>query len=33
MSGESLTPEQAHHLLDLMAKGGFDEAMDAGVAA
>lgn len=32
MSGESLTPEQAHHLLDLMAKGGFDEAMDAGVA-
>ena len=33
MSGESLTPEQAHHLLDLMAKGdGFDEGMDAGVA-
>ena len=33
MSGDSLTPEQAHHLLDLMAKGdGFDEGMDAGVA-
>ena len=32
MSGESLTPEQAHHLLDLMAKGGCDEGMDAGVA-
>ena len=33
MAGESLTPEQAHHLLDLMAKGeGFDEGMDAGVA-
>ncbi|MDG1525917.1 MAG: tetratricopeptide repeat protein [Candidatus Thalassarchaeaceae archaeon] len=33
MADESLTPEQAHHLLDLMAKGGgFDEGMDAGVA-
>ena len=33
MTGETLTPEQAHHLLDLMAKGeGFDEGMDAGVA-
>lgn len=33
MTGETLTPEQARHLLDLMAKGeGFDEGMDAGVA-
>ena len=33
MTEETLTPEQAHHLLDLMAKGeGFDEGMDAGVA-
>ena len=33
MADETLTPEQAHHLLDLMAKGeGFDEGMDAGVA-
>jgi tetratricopeptide (TPR) repeat protein len=33
MSDKSLTPEQAHHLLDLMAKGdSFDEGMDAGVA-
>ena len=33
MADESLTPEQAHHLLDLMSKGdGFDEGMDAGVA-
>ena len=33
MVEETLTPEQAHHLLDLMAKGeGFDEGMDAGVA-
>ena len=33
MTGESLTPEQARHLLDLMSKGeGFDEGMDAGVA-
>ena len=33
MAEKSLTPEQAHHLLDLMAKGeGFDEGMDAGVA-
>ena len=28
-----MTPEQAHHLLDMMAKGKeFDEGMDAGVA-
>ncbi len=33
MTDKSLTPEQAHHLLDLMSKGeGFDEGMDAGVA-
>ena len=33
MTEETLTPEQAHHLLDLMAKGeGGDEGMDAGVA-
>ncbi|MEC7704728.1 MAG: tetratricopeptide repeat protein [Candidatus Thermoplasmatota archaeon] len=33
MTGETLTPEQAHELLDLMAKGeGFDQGMDAGVA-
>jgi tetratricopeptide (TPR) repeat protein len=33
MDDKTLTPEQAHHLLDLMAKGeGFDEGMDAGVA-
>ncbi len=33
MTNESLTPEQAHHLLDLMAKGeGFDKGMDSGVA-
>ena len=33
MADETLTREQAHHLLDLMAKGeGFDEGMDAGVA-
>ena len=33
MTGESLTPEQAHHLLDLMSKGEeFDDGMDAGVA-
>ena len=33
MTEKSLTPEEAHHLLDLMSKGeGFDEGMDAGVA-
>ena len=32
MSGETLSPEQARLLLDTMAKGEFDEAMDAGVA-
>ena len=33
MADETLTPEQARHLLDLMSKGeGFDEGMDAGVA-
>ena len=33
MTDKSLTPEQAHHLLDLMSKGeGFDAGMDAGVA-
>ena len=33
MTDKSLTPEEAHHLLDLMSKGeGFDEGMDAGVA-
>ena len=33
MAGESLTPEQAHHLLYLMAKADqFDVGMDAGVA-
>ena len=33
LSDETLTPEQAHHLLDLMARGeDFDGAMDAGVA-
>lgn len=33
MTGESLTPEQAHELLDLMSKGdGFDSGMDSGTA-
>ena len=33
MTGESLTPEQAHELLDLMSKsGGFDQGMDSGTA-
>mgnify|MGYP001282915268 CR=1 FL=1 len=33
MTGESLTPEQAHELLELMSKGeGFDQGMDSGVA-
>ena len=33
MTGESLTPEQAHELLELMSKGdGFDQGMDSGTA-
>ena len=33
MTGESLTPEQAHELLDLMSKSdGFDQGMDSGTA-
>ena len=33
MTGESLTPEQAHELLELMSNGdGFDQGMDSGTA-
>ncbi len=33
MTGESLTPEQAHELLDLLSKGeGYEQSMDSGVA-
>ena len=33
MTGESLTPEQAHELLELMSNGdSFDQGMDSGTA-